>query len=152
MGLLFCVPASMPVSLVGTAAPRDALATENRMVGFAGGCCPPRPHTRTHTHTHTHTHTNSNATGNKRMLTNSNATEDKRMLANYARARAQQSLFPQHICLGLLFCVPASMHVSLVGNAASRRAFATETTVIIFVVPLRDANTHKRTQTNTHTH
>ena len=70
--------------------------------------------------------------------------KDNRVRANYGHARAHESLFPQRLCLGLLFCVPASMYVSLVGNAASRRAFATENGVVIIGPPL----THKRKQTS----
>ena len=76
--------------------------------------------------------------------------KDNRMRANDGHARARQSLFPQHICLGLLFCVPVSMCVSLVGNAASRRAFATENGVVLIVVIGPPSNTE--TQTNRKTH
>ena len=67
--------------------------------------------------------------------------KDNRMRANDGHARSRQSLFPQHICLGLLFCVPVSMCVSLVGNATSRRALANESVIIIIGCPLPK---HKR--------
>ena len=117
LGLLYCVPVSMCVSLVGNAASRRAFANENRVIVIIG--CPLLTHEHKQTQTHMHAQT----------------AKDNRTRANDGHARAHQSLFPQHICLGLLFCVPASMSVSLVGNAIYRQAFATENGVIIVVIP-----------------